>query len=85
MHMHKLLVRLTAVLVIISIIGSLFIIPAGGTTVPNNEPNVVKKQLLIESAKITDVGMQAAKEWDGDHVAIIWEHDVSRDRGVPLE
>lgn len=27
-----------------------------------NDPNVVKKQLLIESAKITDIGMQAAKE-----------------------
>jgi Xaa-Pro aminopeptidase len=27
-----------------------------------NEPDVVKKQLLIESAKITDIGMQAAKD-----------------------
>jgi len=28
----------------------------------SNEPEVVKNQLLIESAKITDIGMQAAKE-----------------------
>jgi Xaa-Pro aminopeptidase len=30
---------------------------------PTNEPDVVKKQLLIESAKITDVGIQVAREW----------------------
>ena len=28
----------------------------------NNEPDIVKKQLLIESAKVTAIGMQAARE-----------------------
>jgi Xaa-Pro aminopeptidase len=60
--MRKFVAVLITILIFLS--GALSLSSVSGTPVvqTDNEPDVVKKQLLIESAKVTDIGMQAAKD-----------------------
>ncbi|WP_455392611.1 M24 family metallopeptidase [[Eubacterium] cellulosolvens] len=56
------MVSLAVILMIIASLSNVSSSPGGVKDDTQNEPEVVKERLLIESAKITDIGMQAAKE-----------------------
>ena len=65
--MQRILATSTTLFMIFILILSSCSILSTSDSVLDNEPDVVKKQLLIESAKIADIGMQAAKETMAKH------------------
>lgn len=60
--MRKFLAILGMAIILIAGFSNLTSIIGAPADVIEHEPDVVKKQLLIESAKVTDIGMQAAKD-----------------------
>jgi hypothetical protein len=60
--MKKLLAVITIFLIFLTSISTVSSINSSPGISSENELDIVKKQLLIESAKVTDIGMVAAKE-----------------------
>ncbi len=60
--MRKILAALAVVFLILTFTNNVSLISNGSFILESAEPDIVKNQLLIESAKITDIGMATAKE-----------------------